>query len=93
MQYYALIIVKASIVELDMLSNIIKQLAIARDFISESIAIFEKLPIIILIKDFYQFFLVIGLPLWDEVCKKKDHYSKIVWKSFKVAITFIQQMR
>lgn len=47
-------------VELDMLSNITKQLAKARSFSNKSIVIFGELPIIILMGDFYQFPLVIG---------------------------------
>lgn len=46
-----------------MLSNIIRQMAKARSLIGESIAIFEKLSIVILIKDIYQFSSMIGHPL------------------------------
>lgn len=75
-----------------MLSNIIKQLAKVRDLIGESTAIFEELSIVIFIEDFYQFLLAIGFLLWDKVCIKENHYSKMVWKNFKVVITLTQQI-
>ncbi len=55
-------------VELDMLSNIAKQLAKTRGLSNESTAMFGGLPIVILIEDFYQFPPVIGRLLWEEVC-------------------------
>lgn len=62
MQRYALIIDKVSMVELDIFSNIAKQLAKARSLTSESTAIFEGLPIVIFMEDFYKFPPVIGSP-------------------------------
>lgn len=59
MQRYTLIIDEVSMIELDMFSNIIKQLAKARDLISENTAIFKTLPIPISIEDFYQFSSII----------------------------------
>lgn len=75
MQHCALIIDKTRIVKFDMLSNIMKQLTKARDLTGENTAMFEGLPIVIFIKNFYQFFFVISRLLWDEVCIKKDHYG------------------
>ncbi len=92
-QRCALIIDKASMVELDMLSNIAKQLAKARDLSSESTAMFGGLPIVILMGDFYQFLPVIGRTLWEEVRTEEDPYGKMLWKSFNAVITLIQQMR
>lgn len=43
-----------------MLSNRTKQLAKARSLIDESIAMFGGLSIVIFIRNFYQFFPVIG---------------------------------
>ncbi len=77
-QRYALIIDEVSMVELDMLSNIAKQLAKARGLLSESTTMFGVLPIVILIRDFYQFPLVIDRPFWEEVCIEKDPYGKIL---------------
>lgn len=56
-QHCAIIIDEIS---MDMFSNIIKQLAKARDFISETIAIFKTLSILIPIENFYQFSFMIG---------------------------------
>lgn len=53
MQRFALIIDKVIRIELDMLLNITKQLTKGKSFIDKSIIIFVKLPIVILIKDFY----------------------------------------
>lgn len=78
MQRYILIIDKVSIVKLNILLNIIKQLAKAKDLISENITIFERLFIVILIKDCYQFFFIIGCLLWNKVCIKEDYYSKML---------------
>lgn len=52
-QRYALIIDEVTMVELDMLSNIAKQLVKAKGFISESTAIFGKLLIVILMEDIH----------------------------------------
>ena len=65
-------------VKLDMFSKIAKQLAKARGLIGESTTMFRRLPIVIFIKDFYQFFPIIARPLWNKVCKKEDHYSKML---------------
>lgn len=92
-QRCALIIDEVSMVELDMLSNITKQLAKARGLTGESTAMFGGLPIVILMEDFYQFPPVIGRPLWDEVRTEEDHYGKMLWKSFNAVITLTQQMR
>lgn len=89
----ALIIDEVSMVELDMLSNMAKQLAKARGLASESTAMFEGLPIVILMGDFYQLPPIIGRPLWDERRTDKDHYGKMLWNSLHAVITLNQQMR
>ncbi len=73
-----LIIIEVSMVMLDMLSNIVKQLAKAKGLSSESTAMFRGLPIVILIGGFYQFPPVIGQPLWEEVCTEEDPYGKML---------------
>lgn len=80
-------------VKLDMFSNVAKQLAKARGLTIESTAIFRRLLIVILMEDFYQFPLVIGYLLWDEVYIEEDHYGKMLWRSFNAVITLTQQMR
>lgn len=59
---------------------------------NESIAIFKGLSIVIFMENFYQFPFVIGRPLWNKVCLKKDHYRKMLWKNLNAVITFTQQM-
>lgn len=79
-------------VDLDILSNIVKQLAKIRGLLSENTIIFERLFIIIFMEEFYQFFFVIGQFLWKDVCIEEDFYSKMLWKNFNTIITLIQQM-
>lgn len=65
-----------SIVELEMLSNIEKQLAKARGFSNSSTAKFGGLPIIMVIENFYQFSPISGHLLWGKLQTNKDHNSK-----------------
>ncbi len=87
------IIDEVCMVELDMLSNMAKQLAKARGFSIKSTIIFGRLLIVIFMEDFYQFPPMIGQPLWEEVCVEEDSYDKILWKSFNAVITLTQQIR
>lgn len=90
---FALIIDEISMVELDMLSNIGKQLAKARGLGNDSTAVFGGLPIVILMGDFYQFSPVVGRPLWGQPRSDEDHNGKTLWECFDSVITLTQQMR
>lgn len=59
-----------------MILNITKQLVKGRCLIGENIAMFERLPIVIFMKNFYQFPLIISYLFWNKVCKKKEYYGK-----------------
>lgn len=50
-----MIVDEISMVKLDKLSNIVKQLAKSRGLSSSSMAVFENLSIIIVMRNFYQF--------------------------------------
>lgn len=41
-----------------------------------STSIFERLPLIVLIRDFYQFALVIEKVLWNNLLKEDDIHGK-----------------
>lgn len=60
MQCYVLMINKVNIVELNIFFDIIMQLAKTKKFIGNSNTICKKLPIIILMEDFYQFSPIIS---------------------------------
>ncbi len=57
-----MIVDEKSMVELEMLSNMGKQLAKARSLSNSSTAVFGDLPIIIVMGDFYQFPPIVGRP-------------------------------
>lgn len=57
---FVLIINEIGIIKLDIFSNIVKQLVKTRGLTNKSTAIFKRLPIVILIKDFYQFFFLLA---------------------------------
>lgn len=76
--HYALMINEVSMVELNMFSNIAKQLVKARGFLSENTTMFGQLYIFVFIGEFYQFFPVISRLLWEDVCIEGDPYSKIL---------------
>lgn len=67
-----------------MFFNMIKQLAKTRDFLYKNTLIFEKLLIVILIKNFYHFFIIIDCLLWNNKHTNKKHYCKMLKKSFNM---------
>ncbi len=87
-----MIVDEISIVELEMLSNMRKQLAKARGLSNFSTAVFGGLPIIIVMGDFYQFPPIAGRPLWGEPQTDENHNRKTLWLSFSLVITLTQQM-
>ncbi len=73
-----IIVDEISMVELEMLSNMGKQLAKARGLSNSSMAVFGDLPIIIVMEDFYQFSPIVDRPLWGKPQTDKDHNGKIL---------------
>ncbi len=61
-----MIVDEISMVELEMMSNMEKQLAKAWGLSNSSTAVFGGLPIVIIIEDFYQFLPIAGRPLWGK---------------------------
>ena len=88
-----MIVNEISIIELEMLSNMGKQLAKARSLSNFSTAVFGGLLIIIVMGYFYHFLPIAGHLLWGKPQIKKDHNSKILWLFFTLVITLTQQMR
>ena len=88
-----MIVDKISMVKLEILSNMEKQLAKSRSLSNSSIAVFGDLPIVIVIEDFYQFLLIADHPLWGKPQTNEDHNGKTLWLSFSSVITLTQQIR
>lgn len=88
-----MIVDEISMVKLEMLSNIGKQLAKARGLSNSSTAVFGGLPIVIVMGNFYQFPPIAGRPLWGKPQTDDDHNGKTLWLSFSSVITLTQQMR
>lgn len=86
---YIMIVDKLSIFEIEILLNIGKQLAKARSFSNLSTAVFNDLPIIIVMGDFYQFLPITGQRLWNELQINEDYNGKTLWLSFSSVITLI----
>lgn len=61
-----MIVDKLNIVKMEMLLNMKKQLAKARGLLNSSTVVFDSLPIVIIIKDFYQFPSITRHPLWGK---------------------------
>ena len=62
-----MIVNKIGIIKLEMLSNIRKQFIKACGLSNSSIAVFEGLPIVIVIGDFYLFLFIAGHLLWGKL--------------------------
>lgn len=73
-----MIVDEISMVKLEILSNMKKQLAKACSLSNSSMAVFKGLFIIIIIGNFYQFLLITDCPLWGKPQTDKDHNSKIL---------------
>ena len=71
-----MIVDEISMVKLDKLSNIVKQLAKSRGLSSSSMAVFENLSIIIVMRNFYQFPPIASRFFWNKSQTNKDHNSK-----------------
>lgn len=89
----ALIVDEISMVDLEMLSNMARQLAKAKGLENKSTAVFGGLPIIILMRNFYQFSPVVGRPLWEQPRLNDDHSGKMLWECFNLVLTLTQQMQ
>lgn len=89
MAWYIIIVDEVSIVELEMLSNIRKQLTKASDLSNSNIAIFRGLLIVIVVEDFYQFSLIARHLLWKKPQIDENHNGKTLWLSFSSIITLI----
>ncbi len=71
-----MIVDEISMVELEILSNMGKQLAKAQGLSNSSMAVFGGLPIVIVMGDFYQFPPIAGRPLWGKPQTDEDHNGK-----------------
>ena len=82
-------------VDLSMLSTINNQCKIARSLDKSSPNLFSRLPVVILIGDFYQFPPVRGPALWKELRFKNDNdaIGQMIWHQFTDVIMLDQQMR
>lgn len=56
-------------------------------------SILGGLAIKILMKDFYQFPLVVGRPFWKKAIITDEFHGKVIWNYFTSIITLIQQMK
>lgn len=73
-------------VKLKMLSNMEKQLAKACGLSNSSTTAFRGLPIIIVIRDFYQFSSIANSLFWGKPQTDEDYNGKTLWLSFSLGI-------
>lgn len=90
---YIIIVEEISMVKLEMLSNMEKSLAKARDLLNSSKRVFGGLPIIIFIGNFYQFLHITSCFFWGKPQIDEDHNSKTLWLIFSLVIILTKQMR
>lgn len=55
-------------------------------------SIFNSLSLVILIKNFYQFALILGKTLWDKLIAKDKIFEKTLWKIFIFVLFLIEQI-
>ncbi len=51
------------------------------------------MALVIIIGDFYQFFLITWQSLWTDPITEKEIHDKSIWNQFTSVITLIEQMR
>lgn len=88
-----LIIDEPSIIFLELLATINKQLDKARGAIVSSTALFVGLHLLILICDFNQFTLVNGHALWNLPYSENKIHETVLWDNFRLVLSFTEQMR
>jgi hypothetical protein len=78
-----------------MLSIINNQYKLAQFLNRSSPDLFNSLPIVILMGDFFQFPPIRGPPLWKDPRpgNKKDTIGQLIWHQFKNIVILIKQMR
>lgn len=81
-----------SIIKLEILFNMEKQLAKACNLSNCSMAVFGSLFIIIFIGNFNQFLPIAGYLFWSKSQTYKDHNSKTLWLFFSLVITLTHQI-
>lgn len=64
-------------IDLDIFSNMAKPLVKVKSLTNKDTAMLKKLSIVILIRDFYQFFLIVNYPLLNEEHIEEKYYSKM----------------
>lgn len=85
-----MIVEKINMVELEMLSNIEKQSAKSRSLSNFSTAVFRGFPIVIVIRDFYQYLLVAPRSFWGKPQTEENYNDKTLWLFFSSVITLIE---
>ena len=73
---YIIIVDEITIIGLEIFFNIEKQLAKACGLSNFSIIVFGDLPIVIVMRDFYQFFPIADHLFWGKSQTDKDYNSK-----------------
>lgn len=59
---------------------------------TNAIIIIERLLLVVLIDDFYQFILVLGKAFWDKTVGRKELHGKSFWSRFTSILTLIEQI-
>ncbi len=80
-------------IDLKLLISINKQLQKAKELNSHSSIVFIGLPLVVLIRDFYQFTLVLGKALWNHLIGKEEVHGKSFWSRFTTILILTEQIR
>lgn len=91
--FLTLIMDEISMVSLKLLLIVNSCLNQAKGKTNNYITILGGLALIIVIRDFSQFFPVIGRSLWDHPITNKEIHNKSIWNQFILVIALIEQIQ
>ncbi len=88
----SLIIDKVNMIDLKLLTSIDKQLQKARRLDSHLTTVFDRLLLLVLMRDFYQFAPVLGKEFWNHPIGEDEIHGKSFWNRFTIILTLTEQM-
>lgn len=89
---YPKVLFEMSMIDLLLLASIDTQLRKIKESSPDTTIIFNKLSLLILMDDFYQFTSVLRKTFWDKAIGEKELHEKSFWNRFTSILTLIEQI-